>query len=67
MMTETAEELRKRPEIRKELDRATGQKQQEATENDHPDKFWFVAYAVALAVLRLLLLCYRRETHSAAE
>ena len=28
MMTETAEELRKRPEIGKELDRATGQKQQ---------------------------------------
>ena len=50
MMAETAEELCKRPEIRKELDRATGQKHRETIETDRPDRFWFVAYAVALAV-----------------
>jgi len=50
MMAETAEELGKRPEIRKELDRATGQKHRETTETHHPDRFWFVAYVVALAV-----------------
>jgi small-conductance mechanosensitive channel len=50
MMTETAEELRKRPEIRKELDRATGQKHPEKTETDHPERLWFVPYVIALAV-----------------
>ena len=50
MMAETAEELRKRPEIRKELDRATGQKHRGRTETDHPNRFWFVGYVVALVV-----------------
>jgi len=50
MMAETAEELCKRPEIRKELDRATGQKHPETIETDGPDKFWFVAHAVVLIV-----------------
>lgn len=50
MMAETAEELCKRPDIRKELDRATGQKHRETVETKSPDKFWFLAYAVVLAL-----------------
>lgn len=50
MMAETTEELCKQPEIRKELDRATGQKSQETAKTDHPDRFWFVTYVIALAV-----------------
>lgn len=54
LMAETTEELRKRPEIRKELDRATGQKHRKTTGTDHPDRFWFVWYAVGLAVCAVL-------------
>ena len=54
MMVETAEELSKRPEIRQELDRATGQKHRETIETDRPDRFWFVGYAVGLAVCAAL-------------
>src|SRR5205807_10655818 len=50
MMAETAEELRKRPEIRKELERATGEKQREKIQPPDRDRFWIVAYAVALAI-----------------
>ncbi|HEY6155340.1 MAG TPA: mechanosensitive ion channel family protein [Candidatus Udaeobacter sp.] len=50
MMAETAEELGKRPEIRKELERATGQKHKERIETKGRDKFWFVIYAIVLAV-----------------
>ena len=49
-MAETAEELRKRPEIRKELERATGEKHREKIQPPDRDRFWFVAYAVALAI-----------------
>lgn len=49
LMAETSEELRKRPEIRKELERATGEKRRENVRPDR-DRFWFVVYAVALAV-----------------
>jgi small-conductance mechanosensitive channel len=49
LMAETAEELCKRPEIRKELARATGQKHRETIEADRADKFWFVIYGVILA------------------
>ena len=49
-MTETAEELGKRPEIRKELERATGQKHQEKVETGGGDKFWFVIHAIVLAI-----------------
>src|SRR5215475_10610432 len=49
-MAETAEELCKRPEIRKELDRATGQKRQEKGETDDAGKFWFVVYAVVFII-----------------
>ena len=50
MMVEAAEELGKRPEIRKELKRATGQKRQEKIKPEGRDKFWFVTYAVVLAI-----------------
>src|SRR6266404_631860 len=50
MMAETAEELRKRPEIRKELERTTGEKHHEKIQPPDRDRFWFVAYAVALAI-----------------
>jgi small-conductance mechanosensitive channel len=49
MMAETAEELGKRPEIRKELARATGQKHQEKIVTRGRDKFWFVIHAIVLA------------------
>src|SRR5215468_1047759 len=50
MMAETTEELRKRPEIRKELERTTGEKRRENVQPPDRDRFWFVAYAVALAI-----------------
>ena len=53
-MAETAEELRKRPEIRKELERATGEKCQEKTETDGAAKFWLVAYAAVLAMCTVI-------------
>lgn len=54
MMAETAEELYKRPEIRKELDRATGQKHRETVEAGRADKFWFVVYAVVIATCAVI-------------
>ena len=54
MMAETAEELRKRPEIRKELERATGEKRGEKIETRGPDKFWVVGYTVVLVIFAAL-------------
>jgi small-conductance mechanosensitive channel len=50
VMAETTEELRKRPEIRKELERARGEARPEKVETHGRDKFWFVIYVVVLAV-----------------
>jgi small-conductance mechanosensitive channel len=50
MMAETAEEISKRPEIRKELERTTGQKHRVKVETRAPDRFWFLIHAVILAV-----------------
>src|SRR4029450_13158259 len=50
LMAETTEELRKRPEIRKELERARGEERPERIETRGRDKFWFVIYVVVLAV-----------------
>ena len=50
MMGETVEEISKRPEIRKELERATGQKRREKIETHGRDRFWFVLHVVVLAV-----------------
>jgi small-conductance mechanosensitive channel len=49
-MAETTEELRKRPEIRKELERARGEKRPEKVETRGRDRFWFVIYVVVLAI-----------------
>ncbi len=49
LMAETTEELRKRPEIRKELERARGEARPENVETRGRDKFWFVIYVVVLA------------------
>ena len=54
MMTETTEELSKRPEIRKELDRATGQKHRERVEAEGTDKLWFVVYAGVLTICSVI-------------
>ena len=48
LMAETTEELRKRPEIRKELERARGEARPENVEARGRDKFWFVIYVVVL-------------------
>ena len=53
-MAETAEELRKRPEIRKELDRATGQKHPGTVEPESADKFLFVVYGGVLAICAII-------------
>jgi len=50
MMTETTEELSKRPEIRKELERATGEKRHEKVEPRGRDRLWFIVYVVVLAL-----------------
>jgi small-conductance mechanosensitive channel len=49
LMAETTEELRKRPEIRKELERATGEERREKVETHGRDRFWFVIYVIVLA------------------
>ena len=46
MMAETAEEISRRPEIRKELQRATGEKRPEKVKARGRDKLWFVIQAV---------------------
>jgi small-conductance mechanosensitive channel len=50
MMAETTEELCKRPEIRKELERATGEKRHEEAKPRNRGRFWFVVYVVVLAL-----------------
>lgn len=49
-MAETAEEISKRPEIRKELERATGEKRPEKIRARARDKFWFAMHALVLAL-----------------
>ena len=48
MMAETVEEISRQPEVRKELQRATGEKRRETVKARGRDKFWFVTYAVIL-------------------
>src|SRR6266436_8256410 len=57
-MPETAEELCQRPEVRKELVRASGQKTAAKVKAKTGDKFWFVTHALIIigcAVLYFLL------------
>jgi small-conductance mechanosensitive channel len=57
-MPESAEEISQRPDVQKELQRATGEKRQQIKARGR-DKFWFVTHAVVLigcAVLYFLLV-----------
>jgi len=48
-MPETAEEISQQPEVRKELQRATGEKRRQTVKARGRDKFWFVTHAFILA------------------
>src|SRR5690349_17173951 len=57
-MPETAEELCQRPEVKQELQRATGQKAEVEVKVETKDKFWFVTHGLLLigsAVLYYLI------------
>jgi small-conductance mechanosensitive channel len=49
MMGETAEEISRKPEIRKELQRAMGEKRSEGVKARGRDKLWFLVHALVLA------------------
>jgi small-conductance mechanosensitive channel len=49
MMAETPEEISRKPEIRKELQRATGEKRSEKVKTGGRDKLWFIVHALVLA------------------
>jgi small-conductance mechanosensitive channel len=49
MMPETAEEISEKPEIRKELQRATGERPRQKIKARGTDKFWFLTHALILA------------------
>jgi small-conductance mechanosensitive channel len=49
MMAETAEEISRRPEIRKELERTTGEKRPDKIKARGRDKFWFIVHALVFA------------------
>ena len=48
-MAETAEEISRKPEVRKELQRTTGEKRSEKVKAAGRDKLWFVVHALVLA------------------
>src|SRR5437773_3074092 len=56
MMPETAEEISQQPEVRKELQRATGEKRRQKVKAQGRDKFWLVTYALVLLGCALLYL-----------
>src|SRR5437868_10294895 len=56
VMPETAEEISQQPEVRKELQRATGEKRHEKVKAHGRDKFWLVTYALVLLGCALLYL-----------
>ncbi|HEY4282454.1 MAG TPA: mechanosensitive ion channel family protein [Chthoniobacterales bacterium] len=55
-MPETAEDISKRPEVRQELARATGQKVETKVTVKSKDRFWFVPHAILLATSAVLYL-----------
>src|SRR5437868_15514032 len=55
-MPETAEEISQQPEVRKELQRATGEKRRQKVKAKVRDKFWLVTYALVLLGCALLYL-----------
>ncbi|PYK12031.1 MAG: mechanosensitive ion channel protein MscS [Verrucomicrobia bacterium] len=48
-MPESADQISQQPEVRKELQRATGEKRRETVKPAGRDKFWFVTHAFVLA------------------
>ena len=60
-MAETVEEVSRQPDVRKELNRATGEKRSETVKACGRDKLWFVAHALVLAicVAAYLLFAYK--------
>jgi small-conductance mechanosensitive channel len=48
MMAETAEEISRKPEVRKELQRATGEKRSDKVKARGRDKLWFLVHALVL-------------------
>ena len=48
-MAETPEEISRKPEIRKELQRASGEKRSEKVKTGGRDKLWFIVHAIVLA------------------
>jgi small-conductance mechanosensitive channel len=56
MMAETAEEISQQPEVRKELQRATGEKRREKVKAHGKNKFWLVTYALILLGCTVLYL-----------
>src|SRR5439155_1236689 len=59
-MPETAEELRQRPDVRKELVRASGQKPAAEVKAKTSDKFWFVTHALIIIGCTVLYFLVRR-------
>src|SRR5436853_2560059 len=55
-MPETAEEISQQPEVRKELQRATGEKRRQKVKAQGRGKFWLVIYALVLLGCALLYL-----------
>jgi small-conductance mechanosensitive channel len=53
-MPETADEVCKRPDVRQELARATGQKAEAKVKAETKDKFWFVTHALLLVAAAVL-------------
>ena len=53
-MPETAEAISEKPEVRKELERTTGERPRQTVKARGKDKLWFVAYALILAGCLLL-------------
>jgi len=49
MMAETAEEISRKPEVRKELQRTTGEKRSEKVKAAGRDKLWFIVHALVFA------------------
>src|SRR6266516_1974249 len=49
MMAETVEEISRKPEIRKELQRASGEKRTEKVKAHGRDRLWFIIHALVLA------------------
>ena len=58
MMPETAEEISEKPEVRKELQRATGEKARQKVKARGRDKFWFVTHALILAGCAVLYFLF---------